>query len=40
MAKVNAYRAWETIGGAEISAWLPRRPRDAHKGDFGRVLLL
>lgn len=40
MAKINAYRAWETIGGAEIRAWLPRRPRDAHKGDFGRVLLL
>lgn len=40
MAKVNAYRAWESIGGAEIAAWLPRRPRNAHKGDFGRILLL
>lgn len=40
MAKVKAYRMWETIGGADISQWLPRRPRDAHKGDFGRVLLL
>lgn len=40
MAKVKTYRVWETIGGTDISAWLPRRPRNAHKGDFGRVLLL
>ena len=40
MAKVTSYRVWETIGSTEIRAWLPRRPRDAHKGDFGRVLLL
>ena len=40
MAKIRSVRAWRSIGKAEIGAWLPRRPADAHKGDFGRVLLL
>lgn len=40
MAKIRSVRAWRSIGKAEIDAWLPRRARDAHKGDFGRVLLL
>ena len=40
MAKIRNIRAWRSIGKAEIDAWLPRRARDAHKGDFGRVLLL
>lgn len=40
MAKIRSVRAWRSIGKVEIDAWLPRRARDAHKGDFGRVLLL
>ena len=30
----------KTIDGATIRKWLPRRPRNAHKGDFGKILLL
>lgn len=30
----------KTIDGATIRKWLPRRQRNAHKGDFGKILLL
>ena len=28
------------VDGATIQKWLPKRPRNAHKGDFGKILLL
>lgn len=28
------------VDGATIKQWLPRRPRNAHKGNFGKILLL
>lgn len=30
----------KTVDGESIRKWLPRRERTAHKGDFGKVLLL
>ncbi len=29
-----------TVTPALLRSWLPRRPREAHKGDFGKLLLL
>lgn len=40
MAKVVSMRKWESIDAEAIHTWLPRRPRNSHKGDFGRILLL
>lgn len=28
------------IDGGLVRSWLPRRPADGHKGDFGRVLVV
>lgn len=39
MAKIRAMRL-RTVEKATIRQWLPRRDKNAHKGDFGRVLLL
>ena len=30
----------ELVEGARLYAWLPRRPSDAHKGTFGRALIV
>jgi len=30
----------ELAQASEISEWLPQRPRDAHKGTFGRVMMI
>ncbi len=40
MAKVTSVRKWERIDAQVLHTWLPRRQRNAHKGDFGRILLL
>lgn len=39
MAKCTLKRL-KTVDGSTIRKWLPTRPRNAHKGDFGKVLLL
>lgn len=31
---------YQTLDAETVRSWLPRRKRDAHKGDFGRVLLI
>lgn len=40
MAKVVSMRKWESVDAEVLHTWLPRRQRNAHKGDFGRILLL
>ena len=30
----------ELLGAEQLQQWLPRRPRDAHKGQFGHVLVI
>ena len=30
----------ERITKEQIQAWLPKREPDAHKGDFGRILVI
>lgn len=36
LVKPKYHRVTEPL----LRQWLPRRPREAHKGDFGRLLLL
>ena len=40
MAKIKISVPLHEVNAATIRRWLPERPRDAHKGDFGRILLL
>lgn len=30
----------ELISAEDVAAWLPRRPRESHKGDFGHLLII
>lgn len=39
MAKVHL-KKWKTVDAQTIRQWLPRRDRNAHKGIFGRVLVI
>ena len=32
--------AFEAAGADDLEAWLPRRPGDSHKGDFGRLAIV
>ena len=40
MATVSLHPKYRTVSDADIARWLPERPADTHKGDYGRLLLL
>jgi len=40
MATVHIQPKYRTVCAADIARWLPERPADTHKGDYGRLLLL
>lgn len=40
MATVHLHPNYRTVSAADIARWLPERPADTHKGDYGRLLLL
>ncbi len=40
MAKVKVQYPMKTVGAQCLHQWLPTRSRYAHKGDFGKILLL
>lgn len=40
MATVHLHAKYRTVSAADIARWLPERPADTHKGDYGRLLLL
>ena len=40
MAVVKIKRTWKRVDQNTIKAWLPKRKRESHKGDYGKILLL
>ena len=40
MATVHLHAKYRTVSAADIAGWLPERPADTHKGDYGKLLLL
>lgn len=40
MATVHLQAKFRTVSTKTIAKWLPERPKDTHKGDFGKLLLL
>lgn len=40
MAVIRVSAPLHRVSAADIRRWLPTRPRNAHKGDFGKLLLL
>lgn len=40
MATVHLQPEYRTVTAATVARWLPERPADTHKGDYGRLLLL
>ena len=40
MATVHLHPNYRTVGAETIARWLPERPADTHKGDYGRLLLI
>ena len=40
MASVLVQGAFREVDALLLRRWLPRRPRNAHKGDFGKILLI
>ncbi len=40
MATVHLHANYRTVNEKTIARWLPERPADTHKGDYGRLLLL
>ena len=40
MAIVKIKHAWKRVNENTIKAWLPKRKRESHKGNYGKILLL
>ena len=40
MARISVRAPLREVDAQTLRRWLPKRPRDAHKGDCGKVLLL
>lgn len=40
MATIRLLPKYRTVSAADIARWLPERPADTHKGDYGKLLLI
>lgn len=40
MARIHLHAKYRTVGEKSVARWLPERPADSHKGDYGKLLLI